>query len=1071
MSTRRGRWSHAPLAVALLLAAVGVVAPVGPVALPAADAETPALSVVSAATDDITSARVVALGDGGAVVVGRTRVAGSLWPLSVERIDASGARVWRHDMTDLAADRQFSISVAADDTRIVVAGTVRRRSDDGFVRVLDHAGTTLTTTYFSSADHRFEAVESIALLPDGAVVVAGRTNGELVVPRIAPSGTDGFIALVEPDGSVAWTQQRARTWGETGPVPTVFDHALVAPDGRILVVSEVFCNRDAWCAGQQPELAVLVLDRAGTLADVAHVPYADLFPGAAVASLRVGAVVPGPDGIVVTAYQSSSSDSMRVSGLGWDLAPAWAGPSVLGESGGLFSHRAVASVTADGRIVVGAATDYGVSLGGPNQGGPDALVAVLSDRGELLGVTQHGGPADDDMTGAAVLADGRVLVVGYSGEGYATDGLTADGAFTGGRFVVALDPAAAGRHVHVPGAGTAATTVSTDAEWGDPDAEQPAPPEPPAPVSVDGAAGLLSLVASERVDARGGEVAVVPGTTGTVEAGWTLDAPRTLRITRRDADGTALWARTVADLGQSTNNGEPQVAVSSAADGAGAVDRIVVATSAIVGGSVNSGHVLAHDPDGTELWSATIPAPAGAHVLVDDVHVAPDGSVIVVGASSEGGDGYRPMAARYGPDGTLAWSTVLARPAAAILVSVHVAPDGTIVAVEDDRRACSVAEPCTPRAETHLVRIAPEDGSVIERVTHRLDDLFGMAVPMRVDGNPFALSSRAASGPDGPVYAGLVMNDAGEYCLVVAGVGWDLARRFAGPATHCGEGRDLELWGSMTVLADGRVVTGSASYYDVAVAGPSLGHVDVVLGVHDASGVLLDAVQYGGTYLDIPTGIVATADGDVIVATSSGAGVTSLGSAPSVTAVGELARLTLVGGVVTWRDTAALRTGGSGGGGGEDVAAAASSSSSSADATSAPETDATSDDPVVTAASPEVAETEEGVEAGSGEAGDAGEVDAAGVDAVTAPSAPQDVQVTVEYGRILVAWSAPADTGGGRILDYRIEVTDVATGALVASRTGLLLRATTVLTPLGAGDVRVRIAAINAAGTGEWASP
>jgi hypothetical protein len=435
-------------------------------------------------------------------------------------------------------------------------------------------------------------------------------------------------------------------------------------------------------------------------------------------------------------------------------------------------------------------------------------------------------------------------------------------------------------------------------------------------------------------------------------------------------------------------------------------------------------------------------------VLVGDVLVTGDGSVVIVGASSpaasSGGSGLRPMIVRYAADGTLVWTRLLERDAAAVLAAVHVAPDGTLVATEGERRACSVAEPCAPRADLHLVRVAPEDGTQIERVTHDLGDLFGMAVPYRVDGSPFGYVSAVRSGPEGPVVSGLVMRDA-RYCLVTAGLGWDLARAWAGPAVHCTGGADLELWGTMTVLADGRIVTAASSYYEVAVAGPSMGHVDIVLGVHDARGVLLDAVQYGGSFQDIPSGVVATASGDVIVATNSGAGVTSLGAATSVTAVGEHTRLTLAGGVPTWRSAVALRaevgTVRDEGAAGTGVARTAQPE---------PEVAVAPEPEPVVAAEPEPEPEPE---------------------PDPTPSAPLDVTVGLDLDRLGVTWSVPADDGGSRVTRYLVEVVDAATGELVATRTTLATRRTAVVANIRDRDVDVRVAAVNVHGTGEWSAP
>jgi hypothetical protein len=144
------------LAVGLLLGAVAAV----PVDI--ARAEEPAaprvVTIDSAAYDDLMATRVAALPDGGAVIAGRRIGAGSNPPLVIERIDAAGATVWRQEHADLPGQTQHALTLVADADRIIVAGTVRRRSDDGFVRILGHDGTVRSTTFFASSDHQLDVL-------------------------------------------------------------------------------------------------------------------------------------------------------------------------------------------------------------------------------------------------------------------------------------------------------------------------------------------------------------------------------------------------------------------------------------------------------------------------------------------------------------------------------------------------------------------------------------------------------------------------------------------------------------------------------------------------------------------------------------------------------------------------------------------------------------------------------------------------------------------------------------------------------------------------------------------------
>ncbi|MGA1774118.1 MAG: hypothetical protein ACO4BW_00620, partial [Nitriliruptoraceae bacterium] len=337
----RGRWLR-------VVAAVGLAAAVGAAAAPFPVHATVTAFVLSSGHHPTIRNDVAPVAAGGTVVAGRSLVAGSsLRPLVVERRATDGATAWSRTLTDLSADTQWPVRVLSAAGGVVVAGTARRGvSDDGFVRALGADGTTSWTAWVASSDGRREVVNGAAHGPEGSVLVVGRTEGLVGGERAAPAGTDSFVARVDPGGDVAWVRQFGPYVAGLGHVPSELRDVVVAPDGRVLAVAGDRCSGQAWCRGAERDLAVLVLDHAGTLAAVVRQPLAGVV-GAGGATLT--RVVAGPDGPVVVATTGGAATCLHVAGLGWDLLPAWhSGPLLCGPGAGLFGHDGAVAVAPHG---------------------------------------------------------------------------------------------------------------------------------------------------------------------------------------------------------------------------------------------------------------------------------------------------------------------------------------------------------------------------------------------------------------------------------------------------------------------------------------------------------------------------------------------------------------------------------------------------------------------------------------------------------------------------------------------------------------------------------------------------
>ncbi|MCU0274267.1 MAG: fibronectin type III domain-containing protein, partial [Acidimicrobiales bacterium] len=96
----------------------------------------------------------------------------------------------------------------------------------------------------------------------------------------------------------------------------------------------------------------------------------------------------------------------------------------------------------------------------------------------------------------------------------------------------------------------------------------------------------------------------------------------------------------------------------------------------------------------------------------------------------------------------------------------------------------------------------------------------------------------------------------------------------------------------------------------------------------------------------------------------------------------------------------------------------------------------------------------------------AGPVDATPRTVADAPGAPS---VTPGDGELAVSWSAPAADGGAAITDYALEYRTLPSGSWTAVADGVSAATDRTLTGLTTGTAyEVRVAAVNAAGTGAW---
>ncbi|MEV0270661.1 alpha/beta hydrolase-fold protein [Hamadaea sp. NPDC050747] len=309
---------------------------------------------------------------------------------------------------------------------------------------------TWTTEFGTAADERLYGVVA---QPDGGVLVAGYTKGDLDGQHAGNAADDAFVASLDASGTVRWITQ----FGAAGVADRAYGLAA-SPDGGAYVTGYTkgaldganAGDKDTFLAGVSPSGQLQwVRQLGGTAEDKAFAVTAgtsDVYVTGTAGSPLPGATgLGGYDGFVARYTDSGTLswvkavggsgddrlDGVTVSG-GYAVATGTANGDLIAVS---FSSNGserwtttVDSGAADGGVAVVARSDGGVDLVGYTRGrvtvaagGADVLRVRLSAKGAVLAKSQFGSPRDEVVDAfaepnlfAAAAPDGRVLVAGLT---------------------------------------------------------------------------------------------------------------------------------------------------------------------------------------------------------------------------------------------------------------------------------------------------------------------------------------------------------------------------------------------------------------------------------------------------------------------------------------------------------------------------------------------------------------------------------------------------------------------------------------------------------------------------------
>jgi hypothetical protein len=295
-----------------------------------------------------------------------------------KRDGATGAAVWahafEHELAAMALDTDGTVVVAGGcGLDVSFCGQVIDPPSDLFVAKYGLNGDLVWARGFGSSVKG--SIRSLAVTPDGTIVVDGTFHGTIDVPGVLLGGTNAgrpFLAAFSRTGAQRFVRAFEDDAGQL----------VAAPDGRVLMTNAI--DHALSLDGIQIRPSSASSPYIAQLTDDGHVAWAHAF-GPLDVMLRPGAVtVAGDDIVLAMATGDIHGFPLKtgVTSLDRDGMVQWSTDSTAGR--GLGTSIAVAS---GGAIVTGGTvespTDFSVDFGsGPQIG--TAFLAAYTPEGQFL---------------------------------------------------------------------------------------------------------------------------------------------------------------------------------------------------------------------------------------------------------------------------------------------------------------------------------------------------------------------------------------------------------------------------------------------------------------------------------------------------------------------------------------------------------------------------------------------------------------------------------------------------------------------------------------------------------------
>jgi len=271
---------------------------------------------------------------------------------------------------------------------------------------------------------------SLALDPNGGVVVVGTTNADLTSAAIADGNNDSFVARYDADGNQIWTKQ-IQTLSANQAASVSVDSS-----GNIYVGGQVTGTIGAGQTNQGGgDAYVAKLDSSG------NVIY-EQQSGSSGADSVAATATTSDGGLVVASTENGHAILSKYANGDATQAPVWQVDLGDLQNGGAIGGLAVSG----GNIYVsGTTSNAALNAGGAasiangGSGGTDAFVFALTDSGASVSadhVSYAGTSATDQGGGVTVGSDGTIYLTGTTKGTFA--GQTRSAVNTNNAFVAAL---------------------------------------------------------------------------------------------------------------------------------------------------------------------------------------------------------------------------------------------------------------------------------------------------------------------------------------------------------------------------------------------------------------------------------------------------------------------------------------------------------------------------------------------------------------------------------------------------------------------------------------------------------
>jgi enterochelin esterase-like enzyme len=342
----------------------------------------------------------------------------------VSRLGSDGKPQWTHEFGTSGDERLYGV-VPEPDGGVLTAGYTHgnldghhagNATDDAFVARLDASGTLEWLTQFGVAGAADRAY-GIAAAPDGGAYLAGYTKGALDGANAGDK--DAVVARITPDGQVAWARQLGGT-GEDKAFGVAADASgafVVGSTPAGLPGARPLGGSDGWIARYTADGVKQWVSTVGG-------PDDDTLTAVTVNAAGLAVATGESNGDVMTVAYSAAGKQKWTNTVSTPAEDAGA---------------AITPVAGGGVEVIG----YTGGQVGVPAGGADILAIQLSAKGKQVGAAQFGSARDDGVDPfdepnlfAAPGASSKVLVTGVT-YGSPT-GVGAPG--NGDVFVASVDP-------------------------------------------------------------------------------------------------------------------------------------------------------------------------------------------------------------------------------------------------------------------------------------------------------------------------------------------------------------------------------------------------------------------------------------------------------------------------------------------------------------------------------------------------------------------------------------------------------------------------------------------------------